>query len=545
MDADAFSAVRINLGSLAFLASLLLLATHDAHAGALLNDVREQNGFILAELAEGAFTPEHLLDLDGRTLTITPDGAGGFDLQSGPLQWDADFGQRVDAGSDGFPSTPVTLEEFAFPFAGSTWDQVFVNAFGSVSFGGVQQEFFFDADLDGGDGSLRTFGNTIIQRGVPVIAPLFHFIYDQSDDIFVRQEADALLVTWSISETHGDIFAFAAKPRINEFQLRLESDGTMRISYKKLELRDGLVGVFAPPECNSTDLLTSFPDATGDTAAGHIDITNASVEAVDQCSLRFTFTFREDLLDEGNPELAEVLYRVWIDMEEPFFEGNPFDDAEFNAGVGTDGDLAYTPSNQGVELVSHTGNELVYDLDLSRLEGNTDVAVFFDAADFANEELNTTESASIMPEAGKQLPGHVRQAFDGYLQCGRLEHGFLRLRRPAHGRWRRLAGRSSIAGAADPAMGVEPSVSFTVPAGHASVAERADARDCLTAVQVVSPSESSRLRQQCPLHLPDQFFELVQQRIAARCSAGVRSSSRARLTYLAPRLRRAGVIRAR
>ena len=33
-----------------------------------------------------------------------------------------------------------------------------------------------------------------------------------------------------------------------------------------------------------------------------------------------------------------------------------------------------------------------------------------------------------LAESGKQLPAHVRQAFDGYLQCGRLEHGFLRLR---------------------------------------------------------------------------------------------------------------------
>jgi hypothetical protein len=33
-----------------------------------------------------------------------------------------------------------------------------------------------------------------------------------------------------------------------------------------------------------------------------------------------------------------------------------------------------------------------------------------------------------LADAGKQLPAHVRQAFDGYLQCGRLEHGFLRLR---------------------------------------------------------------------------------------------------------------------
>jgi len=31
-------------------------------------------------------------------------------------------------------------------------------------------------------------------------------------------------------------------------------------------------------------------------------------------------------------------------------------------------------------------------------------------------------------EAGKHLPAHGRQAFDGSLQCGRLEYVFLRLR---------------------------------------------------------------------------------------------------------------------
>ena len=72
-----------------------------AEDGAILEDVREQYGFILAELAEDGFTPEHLLDLEDTTLTVTSEGNGGFDPRSGPLQWDADFGQRVDAGSDG------------------------------------------------------------------------------------------------------------------------------------------------------------------------------------------------------------------------------------------------------------------------------------------------------------------------------------------------------------------------------------------------------------------------------------------------------------
>ena len=29
---------------------------------------------------------------------------------------------------------------------------------------------------------------------------------------------------------------------------------------------------------------------------------------------------------------------------------------------------------------------------------------------------------------GKNLPAHVHQEFEAYLKCGRLEHGFLRVR---------------------------------------------------------------------------------------------------------------------
>ena len=29
---------------------------------------------------------------------------------------------------------------------------------------------------------------------------------------------------------------------------------------------------------------------------------------------------------------------------------------------------------------------------------------------------------------GKSLPAHVRREFEAYLKCGRLEHGFLRVR---------------------------------------------------------------------------------------------------------------------
>ena len=36
--------------------------------------------------------------------------------------------------------------------------------------------------------------------------------------------------------------------------------------------------------------------------------------------------------------------------------------------------------------------------------------------------------AGNLPELGRELPDYVRREFDDYLKCGRLEHGFLRVR---------------------------------------------------------------------------------------------------------------------
>jgi len=36
--------------------------------------------------------------------------------------------------------------------------------------------------------------------------------------------------------------------------------------------------------------------------------------------------------------------------------------------------------------------------------------------------------AVLMAEQGRELPGYVRREFEDFLQCGRLEHGFLRVR---------------------------------------------------------------------------------------------------------------------
>jgi ribosomal protein S27E len=35
---------------------------------------------------------------------------------------------------------------------------------------------------------------------------------------------------------------------------------------------------------------------------------------------------------------------------------------------------------------------------------------------------------ALLAEQGKELPGYVQREFEAFLQCGRLEHGFLRVR---------------------------------------------------------------------------------------------------------------------
>ena len=36
--------------------------------------------------------------------------------------------------------------------------------------------------------------------------------------------------------------------------------------------------------------------------------------------------------------------------------------------------------------------------------------------------------AAHLAEQGRELPGYVQREFEDYLKCGRLEHGFLRVR---------------------------------------------------------------------------------------------------------------------
>ena len=132
----------VNSGSNAALAKVVqpsLPGPHDQNqvqAGA--GTVSSLERGIILELGPDDFIPGSLFDLEGKTLRFTPDG-NGYRTEVIPLEWDSDFGTVID----GFPSIQITLNNFQFPFSGTNWSTLFVNNFGSISFGEDQSAFGF------------------------------------------------------------------------------------------------------------------------------------------------------------------------------------------------------------------------------------------------------------------------------------------------------------------------------------------------------------------------------------------------------------------
>src|SRR5438067_3597000 len=112
-----FSAVMIVSGA----------ARAQPQPGHPIGTVTTRDHLIVLELDTGVIAPEHLFDLDHRTLRFTPDGAG-YRVENVPLAWDATFGDSLA------PNGRVALHGFHFPFSGRQWDTLSVQT-GTITFG--------------------------------------------------------------------------------------------------------------------------------------------------------------------------------------------------------------------------------------------------------------------------------------------------------------------------------------------------------------------------------------------------------------------------
>lgn len=145
-----------------------------------------------------------------KTLSFTPNDAGGYDIDLAPFQFESEPGDNLHL-IDSRNETENAVIDFTFPFYRQTYHQVVVMNDGVVGLGGPADhrtiQYYYGAS--------------------PAIFPLYLNLIPQAGEggIFVRREADRLVITWD------RVPAFHARQTTYTFQLALYCDGTFTITY--------------------------------------------------------------------------------------------------------------------------------------------------------------------------------------------------------------------------------------------------------------------------------------------------------------------------
>src|SRR5207244_262545 len=116
-----------------------------------------------------------------------------------------------------------------FRFFGASYNQIWVNSNGSLTFTGG------DTDASG------SYGHFV--AGLPAIAPLFTDLdpSQSSDGVHVLAESGRLVVTFaSVPLYNSSDFAI---PPIENFQVRIYVDGHIEIAYRSTNPPDAVVGI--------------------------------------------------------------------------------------------------------------------------------------------------------------------------------------------------------------------------------------------------------------------------------------------------------------
>jgi hypothetical protein len=198
-----------------------------------IGTVTTQGNLVVLTLNEGALGKANLFDLAQHTVRFTPAGSG-YKVENSALRWDSEFGSEIT-------SSKVSLHEFTFPFSGQNWDSFSAGGNGSVVFG---------SDNGGGRGGgvalarfdqLGVAAEKLVNRE-PAICVFLKL--RMSGHRYVKEMADRVLVTWDLTEPYGGIQDFSWTPTVNRFQLTLQKDGAIQMSYEQMAAKDAIVGVY-------------------------------------------------------------------------------------------------------------------------------------------------------------------------------------------------------------------------------------------------------------------------------------------------------------
>ena len=198
--------------------------------------------------------PANMFDLDQRSLTFTPAG-NGFSVQAGPSVFDGGVaGQGVllnpppasnpeNIGDDG--TRQVNLG-FSFPFFGRSYNAVFINSDGSLTF----RE---------GDAEITSRGLSRFLSGPPRIAPYFADLDPYiGGQLTYSASSSRFVVTWNGVPDYAES---GAGPR-ETFQVELQPNGRIQFSYNGITGREAVVGV-SPGDSSGAPTLLDLSGASG------------------------------------------------------------------------------------------------------------------------------------------------------------------------------------------------------------------------------------------------------------------------------------------
>jgi hypothetical protein len=209
--------------------------------GHSIGKVSASGNLIVVELSDGALGKQNLFNLNGRTLRFIPEKSR-YRVEGVKLQWDPDFGTEISGST-------VVLRQFTFPFSGRRWNSFRVGTTGSLRFGSPSQEEIDPyGHPDGGVGaSIGRFDQLFDVAGKLIAdAPAICVFLKprMSGPHYVKELPDRLAITWDLTEPYGGLLDFSWVKTINRFQAVLYRTGVIEMSYKEINAKDGIVGIY-------------------------------------------------------------------------------------------------------------------------------------------------------------------------------------------------------------------------------------------------------------------------------------------------------------
>jgi hypothetical protein len=302
--------------------ALLLLGPTAGHAqyrqepGHSIGTVTTQGNLIVLTLDENVLGKANLFNLAHHTLRFTPQGSQ-YTVETIPWRWDSEFGPEM-LGSE------ATLKSFVFPFSGKSWNTFSVGITGSMTFGEPARPAGARPGTAQGNrtgglsvdrfAELQRAGPTFINT-VPAISVFFkpRLIGTR----YLKESSDQALITWSLTEPFGGIQDMSWTSTVNRFQAVLHKDGTIEFSYDEVQAEDAVVGLYPMVTAGSEKEIAAVDAGTNAAVAPHLDIARIRLAAVDGLFLKATIEMRGPALQENDPALAGIIYRICLDREKP------------------------------------------------------------------------------------------------------------------------------------------------------------------------------------------------------------------------------------